>query len=114
VVGSWAAAGTPCAERLPVNLCSDGVESERGYTVKASVGFIGAGAGAGTGTGSCLVRRGARGAERRGVLWRARTCRTRGRLLLPLFKRLQGSQTCESRQGSCANIFLAPRASYYV
>jgi hypothetical protein len=24
------------------------------------------------------------------------------------------SQTCESRQGSCANLFLAARASYYV
>jgi hypothetical protein len=49
-----------------VNLRSDGVESERGCTVKAGVGFIGAG----TGTGSCLARRGARGAKRRGVLWR--------------------------------------------
>jgi hypothetical protein len=70
VVGSRAAAGTPCVERLPVNLRFDGVESERGCTVKAGVGFIGAGAGTGTGTGSCLARRGARGAERRGVLWR--------------------------------------------
>jgi hypothetical protein len=49
-----------------------------------------------------------------GVLWRARTRRTRGRLFLPLFNRLQGSQTCESCQSSCANPFLAPRASYYV
>jgi hypothetical protein len=48
------------------------------------------------------------------VLWRARSHRTRGRLFLPLFKRLQGSQTCESCQGSCPNLFLAPRASYYV
>jgi hypothetical protein len=57
----------------------------------------------------------ARGCERgrsdEGVLWRARTHRTRGSLFLPLFKRLQGSQMCESRQGSCANLFLAPRAS---
>jgi hypothetical protein len=66
VVGSRAAAGMPCAERSPVNLFSDGVESECGCTVKAGVDFIGAG----TGTGSCLAQRGARGAERRGVLWR--------------------------------------------
>jgi hypothetical protein len=51
-----------------VNWRSGGVESERGCTVKALVGFIGAGAG--TDTGSRLARRGARGAERRGVLWR--------------------------------------------
>jgi hypothetical protein len=68
VVGSRATAGTPCAERSPVNLRSGGVESERGCTVKASVVFIGASAG--VGAGSCLARRGARGAERRGVLWR--------------------------------------------
>jgi hypothetical protein len=68
VVGSRAAAGMPCAERSPVNLRSGGVESERGCTVKAGVGFIGAGVG--TGTGSCLAWRGARGAERRGVLRR--------------------------------------------
>ena len=65
VVGARAAAGTPCAERSPVNLCSVGAESERGCTVKAEVGFIGAGVGAGSG----IARRGARGAERRGVLW---------------------------------------------
>jgi hypothetical protein len=68
VVGSRAAASTPCAKRSPVNLCSGGVESERGCTVKAGVGFIGAGAG--MGTRSCLARCGARRAERRGVLWR--------------------------------------------
>jgi hypothetical protein len=53
----------------------------------------------------------ARGRSTEGVLWRARTCRTHVRLFLPLFKRLQGSQTCESRQVSCADLFLAPRAS---
>jgi hypothetical protein len=42
VVGSRVAAGTSCAERSPVILCSE-VESERGRTVEASVGFIGAG-----------------------------------------------------------------------
>jgi hypothetical protein len=66
VVGSRAAAGTPCAERSPVNWRYDWVESERRCTVKALVSFIGAGAG--TGTGSRLARRSARGAERRGVL----------------------------------------------
>jgi hypothetical protein len=108
VVGSRVAAGTPCAERSPVNLRSGGVESERGCTVKALVDFIGAARARGH------AWRSARGVERRGVLWRARTRLTRGRLFLPLIKRLQGSQTCESRQGSCANLFLAPRASYYV
>jgi hypothetical protein len=63
VAWAWAAAGTPCAERSPVNLRSGGVESERGCTVKAGVSFIGAGMGAG------LAWRGAGGAERRGVLW---------------------------------------------
>jgi hypothetical protein len=46
-----------------VNWCSGEVESERGRTVEASVGFIGTGAGVGTN----LARR---GAERRGVLLR--------------------------------------------
>ena len=64
MVGSRAAAGTPCAERSPVNLRSGEVESERGRTVEASVGFIGAG----VGTGSSVAWHGARGAERRGVL----------------------------------------------
>jgi hypothetical protein len=49
VVGSRAAAGTPRAEQSSVNLRSGEVESERGRTVEASVGFIGAGAGVGTG-----------------------------------------------------------------
>jgi hypothetical protein len=83
VVGSRAAAGTPCAERSPVILRSGEVESERGRTVEASVGFIGAGAGVGTGlawhdaacagpsTGACS-----------GV---ARVRRTRGHFLLPVF-----------------------------
>ena len=49
MVGSGAAAGTPCVEQSPVNLRSGEVESERGRTVEASVRFIGAGAGVGTG-----------------------------------------------------------------
>jgi hypothetical protein len=42
------AVGTPCTEQSPVNWHSGEVESERGRTVKTSVGFIGAGAGEGT------------------------------------------------------------------
>ena len=48
MVGSRAAAGTSCAEQLPVNFRSGEVESERRRTVEASVGFIGVGAGVGT------------------------------------------------------------------
>jgi hypothetical protein len=48
-VGARAAAGTPCAGQTPVILRSDEVESERGCTVEALAGFIGAGAGSGTG-----------------------------------------------------------------
>jgi hypothetical protein len=111
VVGSRAAAGTPCAERSPVNLRSGEVESERGRTVEASVGFIGACVGVGTGL---AWRDEVHMGPSTGACSGARTRQTHGRLFLPLFKRLQGSQTCKSHQGSCANLFLAPRASYYV
>jgi hypothetical protein len=47
VVGSRAAANTPCAGQTPVILRSGEVESERGRTVQAVAGFIGAGAGMG-------------------------------------------------------------------
>ena len=50
-----------------MNLRLGGAESERGCTVKALVGFIGAGMGVGTRSG--VARRSARGAERQGVLW---------------------------------------------
>jgi hypothetical protein len=53
VVGSRAAAGTSCAEQLPVNLRSGEVESERGRTVEASVGFIVMGAGVSMGLAWC-------------------------------------------------------------
>jgi hypothetical protein len=71
VVGPRAAAGTPCAERSPVNLSSGEVESEWGCTIEASVGFIGASAGVGT----SLAWRGVVcvGPSTRGVLWCART-----------------------------------------
>jgi hypothetical protein len=110
VVGFRVAAGTPCTEQSPVNLRSGEVESERGHTVEASAGFIGAGAGMGSARRGVVRARLSAGACS-GV---ARARRTRGRLFLPLFKRLQRSQTCESRHESCANLFLAPRASYYV
>jgi hypothetical protein len=67
VVGARAAAGTPCAGQTPVILRSGEVESERGRTVEASAGFIGAG------TGGALAWLGlARGARGRapGMLWR--------------------------------------------
>jgi hypothetical protein len=53
-----AAAGTSCAEGTPAISCSGGAESERGSTVKASVGFIvvGVGAGLGVARGRALGR----------------------------------------------------------
>jgi hypothetical protein len=45
VVGARAAAGTLCAGQTPVILRSGKVESERGRTVEALAGFIGAGMG---------------------------------------------------------------------
>jgi hypothetical protein len=88
------------------------VESERGRTVEASAVFIGVGAGGGTG----LALRGAMRAEPSAGACSgdARARRTRGRLFLPLFKRLQRSQTCESCHESCTDLFLAPRARSYV
>jgi hypothetical protein len=101
----WSGLGRPLACRA---------QSNRRWTcaparLRASGGVRFYRRGHGCGHGFGLARRGARGAERRGVLWRARTRRTRGRLFLPPFQRLERSQTCESHQGSCANIFLAPR-----
>jgi hypothetical protein len=94
VVGSWAAASTPCAERSPVNLRSGEVESERERTVEASVGFIGAGMGVGTGLAwRGTVRAGSSVGACSGV---ARACRTRGCVILPKFLCLLSTQTCES------------------
>jgi hypothetical protein len=68
VVGARAATGTPCAGKTSVILRSDKVESERGRTVKALAGFIGAGSGTGlpwrgagrvgSGAGRALARSG--------------------------------------------------------
>jgi hypothetical protein len=89
VVEARAAAGTPCIGRTSVNWCSGGVGSERECTVKNGVGFIvaGAGVGAGSSIGACS-----------GV---AKARRTRGRVILPKFLRLQSSQTCESCYMTC-------------
>jgi hypothetical protein len=53
----------------------------------------------------------ARGRSTEGVLWRARTRRTRVRLFLPLFKRLQGHKRVNLTKGLVQDLFLAPRAS---
>jgi hypothetical protein len=85
VVGSRAAAGTPCAKRSPVILRSGEVESERGRTVEASVGFIGAGAGVGTGLAwRDVARVGPSAGACSGV---ARARRRRGCVILPKFLR---------------------------
>jgi hypothetical protein len=101
VVGSRATAGTPCAERSPVILRSGEVESERGHTVEASVGFIGAGVGVGVGTG--LAWRGAArvGPSAGACSGIARARRTRGCVILPKFLRLLSTQTCESCHMAC-------------
>ena len=59
VAGDRVAAGTPFAGQTPVISGSGEVESARGSTVEASVGFIGAGASRRHGHG--LARHGARG-----------------------------------------------------
>jgi hypothetical protein len=87
VVGSRAAAGTPCIEQSPVNLRSGEVESERGLTVEALVGFIGASAGVGVGVGTGLAWCGAvrAGPSAGACSGDARARRTRGHFLLPVF-----------------------------
>jgi hypothetical protein len=91
-----AAAGTSLTGQTPANLSSGWVSDALGCTVEAGVAFIAMGAG--------FARRGAArvGGVPRACSGVARARRTRVRLFLPLFKRLLGSQTCESRQGSCA------------
>jgi hypothetical protein len=95
VVGSRAAAGTPCVERSQVILRSGEVESERGRTVEASVGFIGVGTGL---AGRGAVRVGPSAGACSGV---ARARRTRGCVILPKFLRLLSTQTCESCHKAC-------------
>jgi hypothetical protein len=76
-----------------VILRSDEVESERGRTVEASVGFIGAGASVGTGLAWRGAVRAGRAEACSGV---ARARRTRGCVILPKFLCLLSTQTCES------------------
>jgi hypothetical protein len=70
VAGDRVAVGTLSAGQTPVISGSGEVESTRGSTVEASVGFIGAGASRRHGRGS--ARRRARGIGL-GVLWRAQS-----------------------------------------
>jgi hypothetical protein len=107
-VGARAAAGTPFAGQTPAISCSGEVESARGRTAEALAGFIGAGAGRGHGRG--LARRGACGFGRSACSGVFRARRTRGGVLLPMFKSLLRSQTCESWQKSGVDLFLAPMA----
>jgi hypothetical protein len=79
-------------------------QGRAGCMVETEVGFIAAGAGVGAG----LARRGAArgGLAPRACSGVARAHRTRGRVHLPKFLRLQRSQPCESRQRSCARFLL--------
>jgi hypothetical protein len=100
VVVACAATGTSFTGQTPANLSLGWVSDARGCTVEAGMDFIAAGASVGAG----LARRGAArmGGAPRACSGVARARRTRVRLFLPLFKCQLGSQTCESRQGSCA------------
>jgi hypothetical protein len=66
VAEARSAAGMPFSIQTPVDSCSGRVGSAWGRTVEAGVDFIAASAGVRVG----LMRHSARGAERRGVLWR--------------------------------------------
>jgi hypothetical protein len=112
VAGDWVAAGTPFAGQTPVISGSGEVESTRGSTVEASVGFIGTGASRRHGHG--LALRGSRGVGRWACSCALRACRTRGSVLLPLFTSSPRSQACESWQKSGAGLLLAHRAISYM
>jgi hypothetical protein len=103
------AAGTPFAGQTPVISGSGEVESTRGSTVEASVGFIGVGASRRHRHG--LARRGARGVGRWACCGALRARRTRGSVLLPMFNSSLRSQACESWHKSGAGLLLAPRAA---
>jgi hypothetical protein len=98
LVVACAAAGTPLSGQTPANLSSGWVRDARGCTVEAGVAFIATGASAGLGWREaarvCKAPRACSGV--------ARARRTRGRVHLPEFLRLQSSKACESRQMSCA------------
>jgi hypothetical protein len=114
VVGSRVAVGTLCAERSPVILRSGEVESERGRTDEASVGFIGVGVGSGLGLGFRVLARGAsvRAGPSAGACSSvARARRTRGCVILPKFLHLLSTQTCKSCHMACVRFLPAPRAT---
>jgi hypothetical protein len=100
VVVACAVAGTRFSGQTSANSWSGWVRGAWGCTVETGVGFIAAGAGVGTGL---TRRRAARaGWVPRACSGVARARRRRGRVHLPKFLRLQSSQTCGSRQMSCA------------
>jgi hypothetical protein len=105
VAGARVAAGTPCTGQTPVVSGSGEVERVRRSTVDARGCFISTSTRRRRGCG--LAWRGARGVERGRALAR-RACRTRGGVLLPMFKSLLRSHTCESWQKYGADLFLAP------
>jgi hypothetical protein len=107
VAGDRVAVGTPFVGQTPVISGSGEVESTRGSTVEASVGFIGTGASRRHGRGS--AQRGARGVGRWACSGALRARRTRGSVLLPLFNSSPRSQACESWQKSGSGLLLAPR-----
>jgi hypothetical protein len=86
-----------------MNLSLGWVRDARGCTVEAGVAFIAVGAG----MDARLARRGVArvGGAPRACSGVARARRTRGRVHLPEFLRLQSSKTCESSQMSCARSF---------
>jgi hypothetical protein len=77
-------------------------------TTEALASFIGAGVGRGHGRG--LARREACGIGRWACSGVFRARRTRGGVLLPMFKSSPRSQTCESWLKSGAGLLQAPRA----
>jgi hypothetical protein len=96
---AYADAGTPFSGQTLANSSSSWVRDAWGCTVEAGVAFIAAGAGVDVG----LARRGAArvGGAPRACSGVARARRTRGRVHLPEFLRLQSSKACGSRQMSC-------------
>jgi hypothetical protein len=95
VAEAYMADGTPFSGQTLVNSCSGRFGSARRRTVEAGVGFIAAGEG--------LTQRGAArtGPSAGAFSDIARAHRTRGRVNLPEFLRLQSSQTCESCHMTC-------------
>jgi hypothetical protein len=106
----WRVLGRPLARRVQGKLRRSRApmrsRARGGRTAEALAGFIGAGRGHGRG----LARREARGFGRWACSSSFRARRTRGGVLLPMFKSLLRSQTCESWQKSGADLFLAPMA----